>query len=125
MKKLFLCFLIIPFLFGCATAKKTESDFSIKFVVDKQWDTERIFSMFQNNDPAGLANRASTMGIDINYAKMIRDAKNYSEVKNSLENLVNKRYREIGNGLSKSANDYSAVWEPCIKEFSDVVKEIT
>jgi hypothetical protein len=125
MKKLLFLLLIFPFLFGCATTKKSEADFSINFVVDKNWDKQALFNMFYYNDPAGLAVRASNMGIDYNFAKMIQDAKDYSEVQSSLNNFVNKRYREIGNGFRKSANDYSAAWEPCIKEFSDIVSEIT
>ena len=125
MKKLLFWFSIIPFLFGCSTNLKSASDFSIKFIIDKKWDTEHIFYMFRPNEPGGLANRARYMGIDYDFAQMIQDAKNYSEIQNSLEKLVDKRYREIGNGLRKSANDYSAAWEPCIQEFSDVVTEIT
>jgi hypothetical protein len=125
MKKILFLFLIILFLFGCSTTQKSEADFSIIFVLDKKLDTENIFFMLRPNEPGGLDIRAWYMGIDYDFAKMIQDANNYSEVKNSLENLVNKRYREIGNGLRRSANDYSAAWEPCIQEFSNVVIEIT
>jgi hypothetical protein len=126
MKKMVFWFLIIPFLFSCPTTQKLPSDFSINFIVDKNWDTVHIFNMFQSDGGfAGLANRARNMGIDYDFAKMIHDAKNYSEIKGILENFVDNRYREIGNGLKRSVNDYSAAWEPCIKEFSDVIKEVT
>jgi len=125
MKRLLFWFLIIPFLFGCSTTSKSSSEFSIKFIVDKKWDREQIFNMLQPNDPAGLAVRAGMMGINYDFAKMIHDAKNYSEVRSSLKNFVDNRYREIGDGLEKSINDYSVSWESCIKEFSDVVTEIT
>ena len=117
--------LLILFFFGCSTNQKSASNFSINFVVDKKWDTEYIYIMFRPNEPAGLANRASMMGIDYELAKMIQDAKDYSEVKSNLESLVDNRYRQIGNGLRKSANDYSTAWESCIKEFTDVVTELT
>jgi len=125
MKKLLFWLLIILFLFGCSTTKKSTSDFSINFIVDKKWDTELIFVMFRPNEPGGLASRARNMGIDYDFAKTIQDAKNYSEIQSSLENLVNRRYQEIGNNLKKSTYDYSAAWESCVKEFSDVVTELT
>jgi hypothetical protein len=126
MKKLLFLFLIIPFFFECSTTQKSEADFSINFIVDKKWDRDGILYMFRSDGAfAGLAVRARNMGIDYNFAKRIQDAKDYSEIQNDLEDLVNRRYREIGNGLRKSAYDYSAAWESCIQEFSDVVTELT
>jgi hypothetical protein len=93
--------------------------------VDKTWDREQIFYMLRPNEPGGLVNRARIMGIDYDFAKMIQESKNYFKVNSSLKNLVNERYQEIGNGLRNSAIDYSAAWEPCIKEFSNVVTELT
>jgi|GEM_PF-7039262 len=63
MKKLLFLFLIIPFLSGCTSYKNP--NFSIKFVVDKNWDMQSIYSMFRSDGGfAGLAARAKHMGIE-------------------------------------------------------------
>jgi len=124
MKKLLVLFLIFPFLSGCISYKN--SNFSIKFVVDKNWDMQSIYSMFRSDGGfAGLAARAKHMCIEYDFAKMIHDSNDFSEIKESLEILVNNRYQEIGNGLKQSVKDYSLAWESIINEFSDIVIELT
>jgi hypothetical protein len=81
--------------------------------------------MLSPNEPGGLTSRAKTMGMDYDFAKRIQEAKGYSEIRDDFEKFVDKRYQEIGNNLKQSANDYSESWKPCVKEFSDVITDIT
>lgn len=123
MKKIHFCFILITLFVGCAEFPK--SNFKIDFIVDKEYDKMYIFRMFQGNDPAGLASRAYSMGIDYDFAKEVQDAKNYSQIKPELDELVNIRYNQIGNALQESVLAYAESWEPAIKDFSSVVTEIT
>jgi hypothetical protein len=71
--------------------------------MDKNWDMQSIYSMIRSDGGfAGLAARAKHMGIEYDFAKMINDSNDFSEIKESLEILVNNRYQEIGNGLKQS-----------------------
>jgi hypothetical protein len=116
---LLFCFLLV----SCVSIPK--SHFSIKFIVDKNYDEAMIYNIFKSDDPAGLLSRSQSMGINYSLAKKIRESGKYSDIKIDLDKLVNDKYSEIGNQLSESALTYSSSWEQITDDFSFIVKDIT
>ena len=105
--------------------RKSNDGFFITFTENERWDKQQIPSMLRPNEPGGLANRAAFMGIDYDLAKKIHGAKSYTEIKDDLDNLVTSRYQTVGDDLRKSIYDFSASWDLCINEFSEIIIELT
>lgn len=107
------------FLFSCAT-----NNFQIKFVKDKSYDEKMIYNMFKYNDPAGLESRSKSMGIDFQFATIIRNSVNFSEIEKELNELVDSRYQKMENVINDSIEGYQKAWNEIINEFSNEVQNV-
>jgi len=125
VRKLLVC-LVISLLLGCMSNgnSSTAHDLRLSFVIDKEYDIENVIGMFRSNDPAGLENRANSMGVDVNIAREIRDA-DLSDAKKLAAKLVADRFANNGAAIQASKADFEAQWKDLLPLFSHVIVETT
>ena len=97
----------------------------LQFVTDKAYDARTLFSMLRHDDPAGLAARAASMGLDKDFAQRVHDAPDYASVSAEVIRTVDARYAEAGEALEAARAEYERLWEPILDEFSHVVTSTT
>ncbi len=97
----------------------------LRFILDKNYDTHEVYGMLHHDDPAGLASRAKSMGIDPELAQKIKNSSDFAEAAGLLGPIVDKVYAEEGAALSGSTSAYTASWEVVIGTFSKIIPVIT
>ena len=120
---IFLCvgFLV---LFGCASGQMRTSEapsLKLSFIIDGQYDEDKIVWMFRHDDPAGLESRAASMGVEVDVARRIQDAADPSVA----HRHVNDRFNEEGTAIEASRRDFEIQWKDLLPLFSKVVLETT
>ncbi len=125
VRRLLIC-LAISLLLGCMSNgnSSTAPDLRLSFIIDKEYDTENVISMFRSYTPAGLEARAKSMGVDINIAREIRDV-DLSDAKKLAAKLVEDRFANGGAAIQASKADFEAQWKDLLPLFSHVVVETT
>lgn len=108
-----------------STSYAAQKPLKIKFILDKEYDQNMIFTMFKSNDPSGLESRAKRMGFDLEFAKRIKEAQNYDDVKDELSSLVDRTYKKEIKKIKRSEKDYTKSWQPIVRQFSDQVVALT
>ena len=93
-----LCVAVFSLL-GCMTGQGRTSGAShlrLSFVIDENYDKSAVIAIFRGDDPTGLANRAMSMGVDLDLARRIHDAENVSAVRQITDRIVGERFEEKG-----------------------------
>ena len=118
--------LVALLLLGCMSNENssTAPDFRLSFVIDKEFDTENVMSMFRSYTPAGLEGRAKGMGVDLNIAREIRDA-DLSTAKKLAAKLVEDRFATDGVAIQASKAYFEVQWKHLLPLFSQMVVELT
>lgn len=113
-----------PAAVGVSTAVPRQA-LRLSFILDKNYDTHEVYGMLHHDDPAGLVSRARSMGLDLEFARKIKNSSNFAEVAGQLGPLVDKIYAEEGPALSASTSAYTASWDVVIGTFSEIIPAIT
>ena len=115
-------------LFGCASGQTRTSEapsLKLSFIIDRQYDEGNIVWMFRHDDPAGLASRAASMGVEVDIARRIRDAADLSVARELAHSIVNDRFNEKGTAIEASRKDFEIQWKDLLPLFSKIVVETT
>ncbi len=92
----------------------------LKFIKDKEYDTEMISIMLQGRSEEGILEYAQVMNINTGDAKRIaRGDKKLSE------KIVDKRYSETGDKLDKVISEYQKGWDEIDEKFFKRLAELT
>ncbi len=97
----------------------------LRFVVDQQYDVDRTVGMFRSDDPAGLASRAQSMGVDAQTAQRIHDASDQATARKLAAGLVQGRFDSQGAAIRASVEVFTEDWKDLLPLFSRVVVEKT
>lgn len=122
-RKIILLMILVVLCVFTSCAK--QESFRITFVIDKDYDRQMIFNMFQGNDPSGLESRAKRMQFNLDFAKKIKQANNYESIKKELEPFVDNVYKKEMVSLKKSQKEYTKSWKPIVGQFSKEVIDFT
>ncbi|MCX5795170.1 MAG: hypothetical protein NTY77_06745 [Elusimicrobia bacterium] len=98
---------------------------TLRFIIDKDYDTKTLFSMLHHDDPAGLASRSAAMGLDKDFARRIHDAPDHASVSAELTRTVDARYAQVGEALETAREEYEKLWGPLVGLFSNVITSTT
>ena len=93
----------------------------LTFVVEPDYDARTTYGILHGADPAGLASRAASMGIDAELANAIHNATSYESVAAELESAVEQRHASIGRDMARARGAYEAAWTPITDTFSQRV----
>ena len=97
----------------------------VKYIKDKKYDGRVIWKMLKMNDPAGRWNRAKDMGISKEEVVKILEKENFSEARELIEGLVNKKYKEIENLIDEKIKANQLSWNKINNIFSEEIQKIT
>lgn len=112
---------------GCTTTPPRVVEapgLKISFRIDRDVDVRGVLNFFRHDDPAGLESRAMSMGVDVQLARMIRDA-NPSEARDLAARLVDERFKSSGAAIEASVVDFEALWKDLLPLYSQVAMETT
>lgn len=98
---------------------------TLSFVVDHGYDARTIYSILHGEDPAGLESRAASMGLDVELAETIHGATSYGVVRDTITEVVDARYEEIGRNMARARGAYESAWTPFTEVFSDRIIQAT
>jgi len=105
--------------------RSEEPPLAIYFVVDRNCDADWVVGMFKQNDPAGLASRAKSMGIDVNVAQRIRNTANFEEARRLAQEIVGAQFGKHDSEIRAAQSEMQSLWGGLIQLFSKVVVETT
>jgi len=143
-----LCTLLMTFAFGCASASSgshanriekadalasasatrspsTTSSLKLLFIIDKEYDRKHLVSMFRHSDPAGLESRAKSMGIPLEAAQAIRDAKNDAEAEKVAAPFIDEAFQTNGSAIASAKQEFETLWDTFLRIFSQNVSQTT
>jgi hypothetical protein len=121
----FTCLILLLGALLPNTSFGKQPDFHIDFIMDKTYDEYMIYVMLRPGDPAGLISRAKSMGIDLELARTIKEAKSFAKIKRKLDKLVNAKYHKESDNIKKSIKEYALSWETIKGTFSNIIVDIT
>jgi len=102
-----------------------DKSFGLNFFVDKERDKEVLFDWGWDRDPAGLESRADEKGISVEFACRLRDASNYEDVKEEIDDYIDGLYEDKAEQLQSFIEDLQDFWSKNLGLLTEVVKELT
>lgn len=97
----------------------------VKYVKDKDYDTYMIWAMLKSNDPAGVLNRAKTMGLNKNIVNKVTDSDSYEDVARELGNITSARYSALANDFVSAIDSYQRAWDFINDNFFNGIEGVT
>lgn len=98
----------------------------LRFLIDEDYDRDGIIGILRDYDPAGLESRAKSMGIDLDLAHRIHDAKtpeDLAQVEHEVQTLVDERYRDKGAAIRDAQLEFPVLWKDLLGVYSAVATE--
>ncbi len=96
----------------------------LQFILDKKYDRIMIYQMLRPGEPAGLENRANSMGIELNVAKNIQKMQQKKAL-SFLNKIVNSKYKKIGSKLVITKGLYQRSWNEINDDFFSFISQKT
>ncbi len=96
----------------------------LKFIIDKNYDSQMVRVILQINDPAGLESRAKSMGIELSVAEKINKS-NQEKANKLIESIINQRYEAIGDKLETTRQWYQQSWDEINDDFFNFIAKKT
>jgi len=90
------------------------------FAIDKKFDLMMTRVILQINDPAGLASRADSMGLELSFAEKVNKSTPEEALK-LIESVINQKYEALGDKLETICRWYQKSWDEINDQFFSFV----
>lgn len=84
---------------------------TLKYSLNKNYDTYMTYNMLKNHDPAGHEYRLKKMGLPVYLGKLIQESVNIEDVKEVLLKHVDRKYEDSSKILFENVTNYQKAWD--------------
>jgi len=97
----------------------------LKFIIDKEYDTEMVFHMVKSGIYKNEKDASKRLGLELDLVKKIAKVNKYNDIKKELTKTADKKYDDIGECLSQTVKEYQKSWNEIDDKFFARLEELS